>query len=70
MRRANKAAIIRRLRAQGWRVRDGGWPATLAAEARYDLCVIRNSEGAVTVFSMTPEAGKAMKENLLSLKMT
>ena len=29
---------VRKLRAAGWRVRDGGWPAQRAAEARWDFC--------------------------------
>ena len=30
--------IVRKLRAAGRRVRNGGWPATCVAEARWDFC--------------------------------
>jgi hypothetical protein len=42
--------LIRDLRAQGWRIRNGGWPATLAAEARWDFCLTRDSGGILTLF--------------------
>jgi hypothetical protein len=30
--------VVRKLRADGLRVRAGGWPLTLAAERRWDVC--------------------------------
>jgi hypothetical protein len=49
------AAHVRELRAAGWRVRDGGWPATLEAEARWDFCRL----GENTLGVMTAEARRA-----------
>ena len=48
--------IIRALRAEGWRVRNGGWPDTLAAETQWDFCGTKD-----TIFPMTPAAGEALK---------
>ena len=48
--------MIRALRAEGWRVRNCGWPDTLAAEARWDFCRTRD-----VIFPMTPAAGEALK---------
>jgi hypothetical protein len=39
-----QAEIVQRLEANGWRVRRrGGWPATLAEEAKWDWCVTKES---------------------------
>jgi hypothetical protein len=46
---------VRKLRAAGWRVRNGGWPATLKAEARWDF-----ARWGDTLAPMTPEAGRAV----------
>jgi hypothetical protein len=47
---------VRKLRAAGWRVRNGGWPATLKAEARWDFC----RPGENVLYPMTPEAGRVI----------
>jgi hypothetical protein len=49
---------VRRLRAAGWRVRNGGWPKTLVEEARWDLC----RPGDNLLIPMTPAAIKAVDE--------
>jgi hypothetical protein len=48
-------AHVRKLRAAGWRVRNGGWPATRRAEARWDFC----RPGENMLYPLTPEAGRA-----------
>jgi len=48
--------IVAKLRAAGWRVQNGAWPATLAAEARWDFC---RRPGSNALFPMTPEAARA-----------
>lgn len=49
------AQIVKELRRQGFRVRNGGWPATLACEERWDFCHVRRM-----IFSLNPRAMKAM----------
>ena len=44
---------IRELRAAGWRVRNGGWPTTRKAQARWDFC----RPGENMLCPLTPEAG-------------
>jgi hypothetical protein len=48
--------LVRKLRAAGWRVRNGGWPTTLKEEARWDFC----RPGENVLYPMTPEAGRVI----------
>jgi hypothetical protein len=34
----NMADLVKELRRRGFRVREGGWPKTLACEKRWDFC--------------------------------
>ena len=52
--------MVRELEAKGWRVRNGGWPDTLAAEARWDFCRSKD-----TLFPMTPAATEAARRALV-----
>jgi hypothetical protein len=47
--------LIRKLRRMGFKVRNGGWPATRACEARWDFCCRRGA-----LFSMTEEGVEAV----------
>jgi hypothetical protein len=50
--------LVRDLEADGWRVRKkGGWPRTLAGEARWDFCCTQD-----TLFPMTKAAGEALNQ--------
>jgi hypothetical protein len=51
--------IVRELEAKGWRVRNGRWPSTLAAERRWDFCRTKD-----TLFPMTPAANEAARQAL------
>ena len=51
------SSLVRNLRRDGWRVRNGPWPDTLAAEARWDFC-----RGKDWLCPMTEEAQVAMQE--------
>lgn len=53
-------AIIDRLRADGWRIRDGAWPLTRAAEARWDFCLFRAADGVLTLCPMNSPAARAL----------
>lgn len=53
--------IVDRLRANGWRVRNGGWPLTRAAEARWDFCLFQTADdGAWTLCPMNIPAAEAL----------
>jgi hypothetical protein len=49
--------IVREFRARGFRVLNGHWPKTLAAEKRWDFCYAGGS-----IFSMNSKATEAMND--------
>ena len=55
--RAALRGLAEQLRCKGWRVRNGGWPDTLAEEAMYDFCVTKNF-----IFPMHEDAGAAIRQ--------
>jgi hypothetical protein len=60
MKRTAKQAMdvhVLKLRAAGWRVRNGGWPSTRAAARRWDFCRTKD-----TLFAMTPAANEAARQ--------
>jgi hypothetical protein len=55
--------LVRRLEADGWRVRRGSsWPATRAEERGWDFCFTKGM-----LCSITPRAGSAAKQVLRQL---
>lgn len=57
--------LVKRLRADGWRIRDGGWPSTWAAELRWDFFYVNRN-----LFPRTPEAANAARVKLYKDKET
>jgi hypothetical protein len=51
--------IVPKLEAAGWRVRRGGWPCTLVAEARWDFCVTESG----SLFAMVSPFRHATRNN-------
>jgi hypothetical protein len=59
--------LVRALRHDGWRIRDGEWPTTRACQDRWDLVRIRTADSD-TLFPLSPEAGTALIRTTEALK--
>jgi hypothetical protein len=60
-----QAEIVQKLEAGGWRVRRrGGWPHTLAEEARSDFCVTKES-----IWPISDAAVAAMEDEFAAVAL-